>query len=174
MWRQLFGLNGAVNAFLNMLGIESERSWIVDPATAMWTLVLLGVWQFGSSMLIFLAGLKQIPAGLYEAAYIDGAGSVQRFAKITVPLLTPVIFFNLVMSIIGGFKVFTEGLIITNGGPFDKTLFYSLYLYEKSFTLFEMGYGSAMAWVLLLIIAFFTAIVFVSSSRWVYYETKGD
>jgi multiple sugar transport system permease protein len=174
MWRQLFGTEGALNSFLFLLGMEEKQSWIMNPSTALWTLVLLGIWQFGSSMLIFLAGLKQIPVDLYEAAVIDGTNWFQRFFNITVPLLTPVIFFNLIMQIISGFKVFTEGLIVTGGGPMDATLFYALYLYEKSFTSFDMGFGSAMAWVLLLIIGFFTAVVFMTSSRWVHYESKGE
>jgi multiple sugar transport system permease protein len=174
MWRQLFGIDGAINSLLTMItGQEHKISWIMDPSTAILTLILLGVWQFGSSMLIFLAGLKQIPSGLYEAARIDGANAWQRFARITIPQLTPIILFNLIMQIINGFKVFTEGLIITNGGPFDRTLFYALYLYEKSFTSFEMGYGSALAWVMLAVIAIMTAIVFKSSSYWVHYEAKG-
>ncbi|TBL81811.1 carbohydrate ABC transporter permease [Paenibacillus thalictri] len=175
MWRQLFGLEGALNSFLAVFGAVGEKqSWVMNPSTSLWTLVLLGVWQFGSSMLIFLAGLKQIPTGLYEAAIIDGSNWFQRLFRITLPLLTPVIFFNLIMQIISGFKVFTEGLIVTGGGPMDSTLFYALYLYEKSFTSFDMGFGSAMAWVLLLIIAFFTAIVFKSSAGWVHYESKGE
>lgn len=173
MWRQLFGVNGALNSLLAALGVEGKISWIMDPRTAIWTLILLGTWQFGASMLIFLAGLKQIPSGLYEAALIDGAGALQRFRKITLPLLTPVIFFNLIMQIIAGFKSFTESLLVTGGGPFDSTLFYGLYLYEKSFKYFDMGYGAAMAWVLLLITALFTAIIFKSSTQWVHYESKG-
>ncbi|TBL80883.1 carbohydrate ABC transporter permease [Paenibacillus thalictri] len=175
MWRQLFGATGAFNSFLEaFFGFTEKVSWITHPSTALMSLVVLSVWQFGSSMLIFLAGLKQIPAGLYEAAQVDGANAWYKFKNITLPLLTPVIFFNLVMGIINGFKVFTEGMIVTGGGPFDKTLFYVLYLYEKSFRYYEMGYGSAMAWMLLVTIAFFTAIVFKSSKHWVYYESKGD
>ncbi|TBL80755.1 carbohydrate ABC transporter permease [Paenibacillus thalictri] len=175
MWRQLFGSQGAFNSFLGLvLGSPVKVSWITHPTTAIISLMLLSVWQFGSAMLIFLAGLKQVPAELYEAATVDGAGAWQRFRRITLPLITPVIFFNLVMGIINGFKVFTEGLIITGGGPFDKTLFYALYLYEKSFRYYEMGYGSAMAWVLLTTIALFTAIIFMTSKHWVYYDSKGD
>jgi len=172
MWRQLFGTNGAFNSVLSaVFGVSEKVSWITHPSTAMWTLILLAVWQFGSAMLIFLAGLKQIPASLYEAADIDGAGWWHKFRKITLPLLSPVLFFNLIMGIINGFKVFTEGLIVTNGGPFDKTLFYVLYVYEKSFRYYEMGYGSAMAWVLLLTTAVFTLIVFTTSRSWVFYES---
>ncbi|WP_256760595.1 carbohydrate ABC transporter permease [Cohnella sp. WQ 127256] len=172
MWRQLFGSNGAFNSVLSSLfGVSEKVSWITHPSTAMWSLILLAVWQFGSAMLIFLAGLKQVPTSLYEAADIDGAGWWRKFHKITLPLLSPVLFFNLIMGIINGFKVFTEGLIVTNGGPFDKTLFYVLYVYEKSFRYYEMGYGSAMAWVLLLTTAVFTLIIFTTSRSWVFYES---
>ncbi|WP_243767484.1 carbohydrate ABC transporter permease [Paenibacillus agricola] len=175
MWRQLFGSEGAFNSFLAaVFGVAEKVSWITQPSTAMVTLILLSVWQFGSSMLIFLAGLKQVPHELYEASTVDGANGRQKFISITLPLLTPVIFFNLVMGVINGFKVFTEGLIVTGGGPLDTTLFYALYLYEKSFRYYEMGYGSAMAWVLLLTIGFLTAILFATSKKWVYYESKGD
>jgi multiple sugar transport system permease protein len=123
-------------------------------------------------MLIFLAGLKQIPQDLYDAAAVDGAGPLSKFFRITVPMLTPVIFFNLIMGIIGAFKAFTSAYVVSggNGGPLDSTLFYTLYLYKKGFTDFEMGYASAMAWVLLIIIAACTAVVFRSSRLWVHYE----
>jgi len=174
MWRQLFGSKGALNSLLEAVtGQTFNVSWITEPGSSMVALILLSVWQFGSAMLIFLAGMKQIPRSLYEAATVDGANPWHKFRNITLPLLTPVIFFNLIMGIINGFKVFTEGLIITNGGPFDQTLFYVLYLYETSFRNYEMGYGSAMAWVLLVTIGFFTSIVFLTSKRWVFYESKG-
>ncbi|MBS4218700.1 sugar ABC transporter permease [Bacillus sp. FJAT-49711] len=173
MWRQLFGKEGAINGFLAYFGIEGV-SWISTPDYALYTLVLLGIWQFGSPMLIFLAGIKQIPTELYEAAVVDGAGKISKFFNITIPMLTPVIFFNLVMGIIGGFMTFTQSFLITKGGPLDRTLFYAVYLYEKGFTHFKMGYASAMAWVLVVIIAFFTALVFKSSSLWVYYESGED
>ncbi|MCR2821182.1 carbohydrate ABC transporter permease [Lederbergia panacisoli] len=173
MWRQLFGKEGAINGFLSYFGIEGV-SWIASPDYALYTLVLLGIWQFGSPMLIFLAGLKQIPNELYEAAVVDGAGKISKFFNITIPMLTPVIFFNLVMGIIGGFMTFTQSFLITKGGPLDRTLFYAVYLYEKGFTHFKMGYASAMAWVLVAIIAFFTALVFKSSALWVYYESGED
>jgi multiple sugar transport system permease protein len=175
MWKQIFSAKGALNSILGLMGIECNISWVSAPGTAIWTLILLAIWQFGSPMLIFLAGLKQIPQTCYEAAEIDGANSWQRFTRITFPLLSPVIFFNLVMQTISGFMVFTQGVIITDGGrPLDTTLFYAVYLYQKAFTTFQMGYGSAMAWVLLIVIAFFTALIFKSSSAWVFYESKGD
>ncbi len=173
MWRQVFGPTGLLNAGLSVVGIEG-LNWLGNPRTGIWTLIILAVWQFGSPMLIFLAGLKQIPQELYEAASIDGAGGWRKFVRITLPLLSPVIFFNLVMQIISGFMVFTQAFVVTGGGPLDTTRFYSLYLYDQAFRNFRMGYASAMAWVLLLIIAFFTALSFRSSSMWVHYETKGE
>ncbi len=173
MWRRIFGPEGLLNAGLSVIGVEG-LNWLGNPRTGIWTLIILAIWQFGSPMLIFLAGLKQIPQELYEAASIDGAGGWRKFVKITLPLLSPVIFFNLVMQIISGFMVFTQAFVVTNGGPLDTTRFYALYLYDQAFKNFRMGYASAMAWVLLLIIAFFTALAFRSSSMWVHYETKGD
>ena len=173
MWRQIFGLTGFVNAFLAIVGIEGS-AWIGNPDTAIWTLILLAAWQFGSPMLIFLAGLKQIPHELYEAAAIDGASEWDQFIHITVPMLSPIIFFNLIMQMISGFMVFTQALVITNGGPMDTTLVYALYLYQRAFIVFQMGYSSAMAWVLLLVIGVFTAINFKFSSQWVFYENKAD
>jgi multiple sugar transport system permease protein len=173
MWRQVFGTDGLVNFLLAAFGIPGV-SWLGNPRTAIWTLITLAAWQFGSPMLIFLAGLKQIPAELYEAASIDGAGSWAKFTRITLPMLTPVIFFNLVMQLIAGFMVFTQAYLVTGGRPLDTTNFYALYLYLRAFEVHQMGYGSAMAWVLLLVIAFFTALIFRSSSYWVYYESEGD
>ncbi len=171
MWRQLFGVEGVVNAIMTGLGLP-RTAWLGNPNTAIWTLILLAAWQFGSPMLVFLAGLRQIPQEMYEAAAIDGANARRQFIHITLPLLTPIIFFNLVMQTISGFKVFTQAFIVTGGAPLDTTLFYSLYLYNRAFVTFEMGYAAAMAWVLLLIIAALTAISFRLSSFWVYYETK--
>ncbi len=174
MWRQLFGNDGAVNALLSLVGLPSRISWLGDPRLALWTIILLLVWQFGSSMLIFLAGLKNIPATYYEAATVDGAQGWQRFFRITLPLLSPVILFNLVMQTIGSFLVFTPSYIITRGGPLDSTLVYALYLYQRGFEYFEMGFASAMAWTILVVIAGSTALIFRSSTAWVYYEAKGD
>lgn len=175
MWRQLFGVNGALNSFLASLGwIERPTGWITNPNTALWTLVVLAVWQFGSPMLIFLAGLKQVPISLYEAAEIDGANGAQRFIRVTIPMLTPIIFFNFIMQTVSGFMMFTQAMIITDGGPFDQTLLYVLYLFRKGFVDYSMGYASALAWVLLVIIAVITALIFKSSGRWVFYEAKGD
>ncbi|GGI95305.1 ABC transporter permease [Alicyclobacillus cellulosilyticus] len=172
MWRQLFGLNGAVNNILQFLFGVPGDNWIANPNTALWTLILLVIWQFGSPMLIFLAGLRQIPKELYEAAAVDGANGVVRFFRITVPMLTPIIFFNLVMQLIHGFTTFTQSYLITSGGPLNRTLFYALYLYQHAFQFFDMGYACALAWILLAIVGTATALVFKSSSAWVYYESE--
>lgn len=172
MWRQIFGANGAFNGILSLFGIQG-MNWIASLDYALWTLIILVVWQFGSPMLIFLAGLKQIPGDLYEAASVDGANPIQKFFRITLPMLTPVIFFNLVMQMISGFMAFTQSFLVTQGGPLDSTLFYAVYLYEKAFAQFQMGYASALAWILLLIVALFTALIFRSAKSWVYYESEG-
>jgi len=170
LWRQIFGRDGAANQLLSILGIDGPN-WIADPNYSLMTIIVLAVWQFGSPMIIFLAGLRNMPPELSEAAYVDGAGHFRRFLSITMPLLTPIIFFNLVMQTIVAFQAFTPSFIISNGtgGPVGSTLFYTLYLYQKAFTEFEMGYASALAWILVAIIAAFTAIAFLSSRRWVYY-----
>ncbi|MDR6290730.1 multiple sugar transport system permease protein [Inquilinus ginsengisoli] len=170
MWRQIFSYDGLINQILLWFGIDGP-SWISNPDYALYTLVSLAVWQFGSPMIIFLAGLKQIPQDLYDAAAVDGAGPVTKFVRITLPLLTPIILFNFIMQMIGAFQAFTPSFIISNGtgGPADSTLFYTLYLYEQGFTNFQMGYASAMAWVLVGIIATATAIAFMSARYWVHY-----
>jgi multiple sugar transport system permease protein len=175
VWQTLFGGQGAVNAVLGLFGIEG-RSWITNPSTALGTLVLLAVWQFGAPMVIFLAGLKQIPAEMFEAAALDGAGRVKQFVHITLPLLSPVLFFNLVLETISGFQGFTSAFVISGGtgGPADTTLLYTLYLYLRGFGDFQMGYASAMAWVFLLALGIVTAIVFRSGSLWVHYADEGD
>ncbi|GIP14140.1 sugar ABC transporter permease [Paenibacillus macerans] len=173
VWKQLFGNDGVAMALLALIGIEQKVSFVGNPATALGTIIALGVWQFGSSMLIFLAALKQIPASLYESAMIDGANRWVRFSKITLPMLTPVVLFNLILQVINGFRAFTESFIITQGGPMDSTLFYVLNLYRRAFTYFDMGYSSAMAWVLVLIIGIMTLLIFKTQSAWVHYESKG-
>ena len=174
LWRQLFGRDGAVNQLLASVGIDGPN-WIADPDYSLMTIIVLGVWQFGSPMIIFLAGLRNIPAELTEAAFVDGAGVLRRFFSITLPLLTPIVFFNVVMQTIVAFQAFTPSFIISNGtgGPVGSTLFYTLYLYQRAFTQFEMGYASALAWILVAIIAAFTAIAFLSSRRWVFYADEG-
>ncbi|GAA4431846.1 sugar ABC transporter permease [Georgenia halophila] len=170
LWRQLFGHEGLINQALALFGVEGS-SWLQNPDTALSTLVVLNVWTFGSPMIIFLAGLRQIPADLYEAARVDGAGPVRQFTMITAPLLTPIIFFNLILQTIGAFQAFTQAHIISGGtgGPLDSTLFYTLYLYQQGFVNFSMGYASAMAWVLLVAIGLVTAGHFLLSKYWVFY-----
>ena len=170
LWRQVFGGDGIVNAALGTLGI-SGQSWIGDPDSALWTLVVLNVWTFGSTMVIFLAGLRQIPTDLYEAASVDGAGPIRRFLSVTVPLLTPLIFFNLLLTTVNAFQAFTPAYVVSGGtgGPLDSTLFYTLYLYLRGFANLEMGYASAMAWALVVVLAVFTAALFASSRYWVHY-----
>ncbi|RSM64201.1 ABC transporter permease [Actinoplanes sp. ATCC 53533] len=171
LWRYIFGLDGVVNQFLGWLGIEGP-GWTSDPRYALTTLIILHIWTFGSPMVIFLAGLRQIPALYYEAAAIDGANRFQQFRSVTLPLLSPIIFFNLIQSLIASFQTFTQSFVMSNGTgqPANSTLFYNLYLYQKGFTEFDMGYASAMAWVLLVIIALFTGLNFVAARYWVFYD----
>ena len=173
LWKQLFSPNGVINQILGVLGLPDDTAWLGDPKTALGTLIALGVWQFGSSMLIFLAAIKNIPYSYHEAAIVDGAGPVRRFFAITLPMLTPIIFFNLINQVIGAFQAFNSSYLITQGRPLNTTLYYGVHLYNKAFDQFKMGYGSAMAWFMLLVIAFFTALIFRSSSAWVYYESEG-
>jgi len=171
IWSKLWGSDGAINGLISAVtGQPYTYSWIGNPGTALYSLILLGCWHFGSSMLIFVSGIKQIPQSYYEAAVLDGAGPWQRFRYVTFPALTPVIFFNLVMGIINAFKAFSEALVITDGGPLNSTMLFALYIYKQGFTYFKMGYACAMSWVLLIIIGAFSAIVFRSSNYWVYYE----
>lgn len=172
LWRQIFGSDGLVNVVLRLLGWSNPPNWIATPEHALSTLIILHVWTFGSPMIIFLAGLRQVPQELYEAADVDGASAWTKFARITIPLLSPVIFFNLILQMISAFQAFTQAYVVSGGqgGPVNSTLFYTLYLYQQAFTNFNMGYASAMAWVLFVVIALFTAIAFGTSGRWVYYE----
>jgi pectin-derived oligosaccharide transport system permease protein len=170
LWRQVFGETGIVNQVLGVLHIHGP-SWIGDPRTALYTLVVLNVWTFGGTMVIFLAGLRQIPEQLYEAARVDGASRFRQFQHVTIPMLSPVIFFNGVLATIHAFQTFTSAYIVSggNGGPADSTLFYSLYLYQQGFINFNMGYAAAMAWFLLIVIAGLSGIAFLSARYWVVY-----
>lgn len=170
LWRQVFGADGLINQILGFFGVQGE-GWVSHPDYALGTLIVLNVWTFGAPMVIFLAGLRQIPAMYYEAASVDGAGPLRRFWNITVPMLTPIIFFNLVLQFINAFQTFTQAFIVSGGtgGPSDSTLFYTLYLYERGFGHFDMGYASAMAWLLLMVIGGFTAVNFLASKYWVFY-----
>ncbi len=172
VWKQIFGNKGVAMTLLSLFGIQQTTSFLGNPSTSLSVIILMGVWQFGSSMLIFLSALKQIPYTLYESAMVDGAKPSYTFFKITLPMLTPTIFFNLILQIINGFRVFTESYVITDGGPLDSTLSYVLYLYRRAFTYFDMGYSCALAWILVAIIAVFTVIIFKTQKNWVYYESE--
>ena len=173
LWRQVFGAYGIVNQLLGKFGIEMP-SWIGDPRYSLFTIIILHIWQFGAPMIIFLAGLKNIPSEYYEAASIDGAGKLRQFFAITLPLLSPTILFNFIQQLINGFKAFTPAYIVSGGtgGPARSLLFYTLSLYKNAFSNFQMGYASAQAWILMIIVAVFTLLSFTVSRRAVYYESK--
>lgn len=170
LWRQVFGADGLVNAALSLVGI-SGPSWISDPDYSIWSLIALNAWQFGIPMVLFIAGIKQIPGELYEAAKVDGAGAVRRFFSITLPMLTPVTLLVLIFQTINAFQAFTQAFIISGGtgGPSDSTLFYTLYIYQEAFSHFRMGYASALAWVLMTMTAVVSAVIFATSRWWVHY-----
>ncbi|WP_188498764.1 carbohydrate ABC transporter permease [Pullulanibacillus pueri] len=174
MWRNIFGDQGIINLLLKFLGIPVVH-WFGNPSAALWMLIFLSIWQFGSSMLIFLAGLKGISKSYYEAASMDGANGWQRFNKITLPMLSPIILFNLVMQTISAFMTFVPAFIISKGtgGPLDGTLLYSLYLFLQGFSFFNMGYASAMAWIMLIFVGILTGFIFLTSKLWVHYESEG-
>jgi multiple sugar transport system permease protein len=170
MWMWMFNPQaGLINTLLSYAGIQGPR-WLQSPQWALPALIIMGLWSVGRSMVIYLAGLQDIPAVLYEAAKIDGASRWQEFWKITLPLLTPAILFNLVFGIIMTFQSFTNVYVATNGGPLNSTLFYVVYLYRKAFEHLSMGYASAMAWILLLIVLACTLLIFRTSGRWVFYR----
>jgi oligogalacturonide transport system permease protein len=168
LWRYIFADTGLVNMGLALFGVE-PINWFGDPNTALFTITLLRCWQFGSAMVIFLAALQSVDKSLYEAAAIDGAGQWQIFRYITLPLITPVIFFNLIMQTVQAFQEFNGPYIITEGGPLKSTYLLPLYIYDEAFKSFDMGYASAIAWVLFVIIMVLTLIAFWSSKKWVYY-----
>lgn len=173
LWKFLFANDGLVNQILGFAKIPAIE-WLTSPNIALFTISLLTVWQFGSSMVLFLAGLKQIPQELYEAGKMDGASKLRMFFTITVPLLTPIIFFNLIMQMVNAFQDFTGAFVITNGGPMKSTYLFAMKLYDEGFLFFKMGYASALSWVLFIIILIFTALTFKSSSSWTHYEDGGD
>jgi multiple sugar transport system permease protein len=162
---------GLVNALLKILHLPT-LGWLADPTWAKPSLILIGLWSFGGSMVIFLAALQDIPVHLYEAAEIDGAGTFAKTINVTLPMLSPTIFFNLVLGVIGAFQYFTTAFVLSqgSGGPAGSTMFYALYLYNNAFRYFKMGYASAMAWLLFAFVFLVTGIIFKSSGRWVYYE----
>ena len=168
LWKRMFATDGTVNQILHALGVEKTISWLGNTDPAIWTLILLTVWQFGSSMLIFLGSLNQIPRTYYEAAMVDGAGKWRQFFSITLPLLTPTIFFNLVMQVINGLLAYTQCFIITQGQPMNSTLFYMVHMYNETFVYYKAGYGAALAWVMILIVGVFTAVLFATKKKWVY------
>ena len=174
LWSQVFGYNmGVLNAGLHYLGIPPQ-AWLTNLKLAMPTLIFISIWNVGNIFVIYLAGLQGVPSHLYEAAEVDGANTWHKFIHVTIPMITPTIFFNVVMGFIGSFQVFTEAFIITNGGPANRTLFYALHLWRNAFHYFRMGYSSAMAWVLFAIILALTMVQLRLSGRWVYYEAAAQ
>lgn len=171
MWKQLFARKGLINSILASLGL-STVNWFGDEKLAIYPLILMSVWQFGSSMIIFAAGLKEIPRSYYEAAEIDGANGWHRFTNITLPCLSPIILYNLVMQTISAFMAFTQAFVITAGGPNNSTMLYALEVYNQAFKYNKMGYACAMSWVMLVIMSAITLIIFKTSKFWVFDETK--
>jgi len=173
LWRFIFSQHGLVNIVLGKFGIEPVL-WLADESWSMWTIVLLNTWQFGSAMVIFLAALQNVPQSLYEAAEIDGASKMQQFFRITVPLITPVIFFNLIMQTVHAFQEFNGPYMVTEGGPLHATYLLSLYIYDQSFKYFNLGYGSALSWVMFALVVSLSAISFWSSKYWVFYSGEKE
>lgn len=172
VWKIMFMQDGVINNMLRPFGV-APVDWLGNPDIAMGTISVLSIWQFGSSMVLFLAALKQIPASLYEAARIDGASKPRMFFRITLPMITPIFFFNLVMQLISGLQEFTSAFVITNGGPLKSTYVLGMKLYNEAFRYFKMGYASALSWIIFVIIVILTLLIFRSSNAWVYYEDGG-
>lgn len=169
IWTQILGKDGLINQGLALIGIQGP-AWLNTPSTALYGLILMGVWGIGNTIIIYLSGLQGVGEELYEASSIDGANSFQGFFKITLPMISPTIFFNVVMAVISSFQYFTQAFVMTEGGPLNSTLFYNLYLYTKAYKELKMGYAAALAWIMFIIILFFTLLVIKSSSFWVYYQ----
>ena len=169
IWTQILGKDGLINQGLALIGIQGP-AWLNTPSTALYGLILMGVWGIGNTIIIYLSGLQGVGEELYEASSIDGANSFQRFFKITLPMISPTIFFNVVRAVISSFQYFTPAFVMTEGGPLNSTLFYNLYLYTKAYKELKMGYAAALAWIMFIIILFFTLLVIKSSSFWVYYQ----
>lgn len=169
IWTQILGKDGLINQGLALIGIQGP-AWLNTPSTALYGLILMGVWGIGNTIIIYLSGLQGVGEELYEASSIDGANSFQRFFKITLPMISPTVFFNVVMAVISSFQYFTQAFVMTEGGPLNSTLFYNLYLYTKAYKELKMGYAAALAWIMFIIILFFTLLVIKSSSFWVYYQ----
>lgn len=164
---------GLVNILLGKLGVAHPPSWLTDPAWSKPALIGMGLWGAGGGMVIYLAALQDVPTSLYEAAALDGAGRLAQFRHVTLPMITPVLLFNIIMGLIGTFQYFTQAFVMTNGGPQDSTTFYALHLFNRAFQDFKMGYASAMAWVLFLITLACALLIFRTSARWVYYAGDG-
>lgn len=169
IWSQIFGESGLLNQILRLVGVQGP-AWLNNPKTSLYALIIMGVWGIGNTMIIYLSGLHGVSEELKEAAQIDGAKARQVFFRITIPMISPTIFFNVVMAIIGSFQYFTQAYVMTAGGPLKSTLFYNLYLYIKAYKDYEMGYASAMAWIMFAIIMALTLIIIKTSSFWVYYQ----
>lgn len=170
LWLYLFNPQyGIINWLLSLINVKGP-GWLASPDWALTGLIIMSLWGVGGGMIIYLAGLQGIPTALYEAAEVDGANKIQQFFNITLPLITPVLFYNLVIGIIGTFQYFTNAYVMTAGGPVERTLFYNLYLYNNAFKFQRLGYASALAWVLFLLVLVLTMLVFRSSAMWVYYE----
>ncbi|MBB6732728.1 carbohydrate ABC transporter permease [Cohnella zeiphila] len=173
LWIWIFESNyGLLNTVLSWFGVKGPH-WLTDSSTALLSIIIMSLWGVGGSMVIYLAGLQSVPRSLQEAAELDGASRVRRFWSVTVPMLSPTVFFNLIMGLIGSFQVFTQALVMTGGGPGNATLFYVLYLYQNAFQFFKMGYASALGWLLFVIILVLILVLFQTSNRWVYYEGEG-
>jgi multiple sugar transport system permease protein len=174
LWLWLFNPEfGLLNSLLEQVGLPTSQ-WIYDPQTAVYSLALMGAWGFGNGAVIFLAGLQGVPAHLYEAVAVDGGGPLRKLRDVTIPMMTPTILFNLIMGLIGAFQTFSEAYVMTNGGPSNSTLFYVYYLYRTAFSESRMGYASALAWLLFLVIIVVTLFVFRTARHWVYYESEGQ
>src|SRR5690625_2894495 len=174
LWQWLLDPNfGLVNTFLANFGIDGP-GWLTTTTWSKPSIVLMNAWAVGGTMIIYLAGLQGIPQTLYESALIDGAGPVRCFINITIPMLSPTIFFNVIMGIISGFQVFMQAYIMTDGGPNNSTLFFAYHLYNKAFRDLQLGYASALAWILLIITLIFTLIIFKFGDKWVYYEDRSE
>ncbi len=171
VWKQLFARKGLFNMVLKDMGLDTIN-WFGDQALALYPLILMSVWQFGSSMIIFAAGLKEIPRTYYEASEIDGANGFQKFIRITLPCLSPIILYNLVMQTISAFMAFTQAFIITNGGPNNSTMMYALYVYNQAFKYNNMGYACAMSWFMLVVMSTITLVIFKTSKFWVFSEAN--
>lgn len=172
LWRLLFTKNGLINSLTGVFGV-GPISWLGNPAVAIYVVSLLPIWQVGSSMVIFLAALKQVPESLYEVARLDGAGRFRRFFHITLPMISPVVLFNLVMQTINSFQEFSSAFVITGGGPVKTTYLYTMFIYDEAFKNLRMGYASALSWFLFLVIVVFTVIIFTTSAKWTFYENGG-